>query len=61
MNLIDDAVVANQGWPEDRRTQWRIERQLEREIHLLERILARLPPPPKYQPTIGITVASLAP
>lgn len=34
----------------------RIVRLLEKEIVLLQQILARLPPRPTYQPTTGITI-----
>lgn len=34
----------------------RIVRLLEKEIVLLQQILARLPPPPAYQPTTGIAI-----
>jgi hypothetical protein len=34
----------------------RIERLLEQEVLLLQQILDRLPAPPTYQPTTGITI-----
>jgi hypothetical protein len=40
--MIDDG--AQLGWSEERRSQWRIEKLLEKEIKLLERISSQLPP-----------------
>jgi hypothetical protein len=34
----------------------RIERLLEEEVKLLQQILERLPAPPSYLPTIGVTI-----
>lgn len=57
--MLDDSEVAILGWSEERKQQWRIERLLEMQIRILEKILWRLPPPPTYQPTTDIAVVSL--
>jgi hypothetical protein len=54
--MMDDSVQRQLGWSEERKSAWRIERLLEEEIKLLQQILARLPAPATYLPTVGVVV-----
>jgi len=51
---IDDQEVRDQGWTEERKAAWRIERLLEEQIDLLEQIVVLLTPP-----TLGVSGATI--